>query len=179
MLSRLQLRKASAHFLTALVFISGSLLSSTAFSQFKIGYVNANLLLEKAPQAESAWTKLEQEFKPRDQSLQAKKQKLRDLENEVSQLKIGTSSTDRSALERQIRQEQRELKRLEEDFRDDFNARRNEELLALQALIQQVIKSIQQDEKYTLILNQDAVAAASEKADVTPLILRRLAEINQ
>lgn len=151
-------------------------LAATALGQSKIGFVNANVILEQAPQAVLALEKLEQEFASRDQELIAQREAITALDRQLNQLGI-TEADQRADLERQIRQAQRELARMEEDFRDDFNVRRNQELQTLQTLIQQVITSVRQDENFTIILNQDAVASASKEADITPLVLQRLADL--
>lgn len=153
-------------------------ISNVSTAQMKIGYVNANRLLEQAPQAQAAWSKLETEFASRDEELKSMRDAIRDMESELNDLGV-TEVDRRNELEREIRQAQRELARVEADFRDDFNNRRNQELQSLQSLIQQVIKSIQQDRDYSLILNQDAVAAASESVDITPQVLERLSEIEE
>lgn len=155
------------------------LLAAPAYSQSKIGFVNANIILEQAPQAVQALKKLEQEFAARDQELISRREDIQAIESDLAQLSMTESSDKRAEMERSIRQKQRELARMEEDFRDDFNVRRNQELQTLQMLIQQVITEVRQDENFTLILNQDAIASASKEADITPLVLQKLAELSE
>lgn len=155
------------------------LLAAPAYSQSKIGFVNANIILEQAPQAVQALKKLEQEFATRDQELISLREDIQAIESDLAQLSMTESSDKRAEMERSIRQKQRELARMEEDFRDDFNVRRNQELQTLQMLIQQVITEVRQDENFTLILNQDAIASASKEADITPLVLQKLAELSE
>lgn len=155
------------------------LLMAPAYSQSKIGFVNANIILEQAPQAVQALKKLEQEFAARDQELISRREEIQVIESDLAQLSMTESSDKRAEMERSIRQKQRELARMEEDFRDDFNVRRNQELQTLQMLIQQVITEVRQDENFTLIFNQDAIASASKEADITPLVLQKLAELSE
>lgn len=155
------------------------LLAAPAYSQSKIGFVNANIILEQAPQAVQALKKLEEEFATRDEELISLREEIQTIESALAQLSMTESSDKRAEMERGIRQKQRELARLEEDFRDDFNVRRNQELQTLQMLIQQVITEVRQDEAFTLILNQDAIASASKEADITPLVLQKLADLSE
>lgn len=157
-------------FLLLLPFIS----NGYAQSALKIGFVNASIILEKAPQAEDARQRLEQEFEPRDQALVDTNKLVRELENQLADQGIDLPDNDRRKLEREIRNQKRDLKRMEEEFREDFNLRRNEELGKLQRLVYEAIVSLAKAESFDLIVNQDSVIFASERVDITEKVLQRL-----
>ena len=140
----------------------------------KIGFVNASIILEKAPQAEEARKRLEQEFEPRDQALVDANKLVRELEDRLAEEASDMGDNERRKLEREVRNQKRDLKRMEEEFKEDFNLRRNEELGKLQRLVYEAIASLAKAEEFDLIINQDSVIFASERVDVTEKVLQRL-----
>lgn len=146
-----------------------------AAAEIKIGVVNPAALLEKSPQAEAARKRLEREFAPRDRELVRKQKALRKLEERLARDGAVMSEAERRKLERQIRIQRREIKRAQDEFREDFNIRRNEEFGRLQRRVYQAIVGLAKEEKYDLILG-DGVIYAGERVDITGKVLRRLQE---
>ncbi|MBS0601020.1 MAG: OmpH family outer membrane protein, partial [Proteobacteria bacterium] len=70
------------------------------------------------------------------------------------------------------------VKRAQDEFREDFNIRRNEEMAKLQKLIQDAITALAQEERYDLVLNDGAVIFASEAVDITDKVLKRLSAVH-
>ena len=70
------------------------------------------------------------------------------------------------------------MKRAQDEFREDFNIRRNEEMAKLQKLIQDAITALAQEERYDLVLNDGAVIFASEAVDITDKVLKRLSAVH-
>ena len=160
-----------------LCLLLGGLLLQLAVAQaveLKIGFVNAAKILDKAPQAELARTRLEKEFAPRDKSLVDAQRSLRSLEEKLARDSAVMGDSERRNLERDIIAQQRELKRSQDEFREDFNIRRNEELGSLQRQVYEAIVSLAKEEQFDLIVNDGAVIYASEQVDITDQVLRRL-----
>ncbi len=153
----------------------GGCLAWAAWAQagVKIGFVNAEKVLEKAPQVEAARKRLEREFRPRDQELVAMQKEIKRLEEKLARDRDVMSEAQREKLERKIRAKRRELKRAQDEFREDFNIRRNEEFDKLQRQIHKAIIDLAKDEKFDLILG-DGVIYASPKVDITDKVLKRL-----
>lgn len=150
-------------------------LAQTLDGDLKIGVVNAARLLDEAPQAERARKRLEEEFQPRDRAVLQAQRRVRDLEDQLmTDRPLELTETARVDLERELRDRRRELRRSEDELREDFNIRRNEELHRLQQLIYEAIVSLARDQRFDLILNQDAVIFAGERVDITNEVLRRL-----
>lgn len=158
----------------AFVLVAGLLVAFSAQAQLKIGFVNAAQILDQAPQAEAARTRLEQEFAPRDQGLVDAQRALRGLEERLARDGAVMSDADRRNLERDIIAQQRELNRSQLEFREDFNIRRNEELGKLQKRVYDIIVQLAQEQRFDLIINDGAVIYASEQVDITDQVLQRL-----
>ncbi len=144
-----------------------------AQAEIKIGFVNAEKLLQDAPQADAARTRLEQEFAPRDKKLAALQKQARTLEEKLARDGATMSDAERTKLEREARDLKRDLKREQEEFRDDFNIRRNEELGKLQQQVFEAIRTLAKSEQYDLILSE-GVIAASKEVDITGKVLELL-----
>lgn len=142
-------------------------------ADLKIGYVNAVKVIEEAPQGESAKKKLEAEFGPRDKKLVAMQAKIKQLEDELEKNGLLLKDSDRRAKEHEIVMLKRDQRRATQEFREDYNLRRNEELAALQKLVQKTIVEIAQQENFDLILHEGTVYA-SKRVDLTEKVLKKL-----
>lgn len=141
--------------------------------ELRVGFVNAAQLLEKAPQADAARANLEKEFSPRDKRLVAEQKELRLMEEKLNRDGAVMSDSERNKLERDILAGKRDLKRARDEFREDLNIRRNEELAKLQKLIVDSIRALAKEGEYDLVLT-DGVLYASDKIDITALVLEKL-----
>lgn len=152
-----------------LIFLGGSAVAA----DLKIGFVNVARLLEKAPQAEKAKKDLEREFKPRDSKLMNEQKAIKSMEEKMAKDEAVMSESERQKLERDILNRKRDAKRIQDEFREDFNLRRNEELGKLQKSIFEAIQVLAKEDNYDLLLT-DGVVFAKESIDVTGKIEQKL-----
>lgn len=138
-------------------------------AELRIGYVNVARVLEEAPQGVAALKKLESEFRPRDRELVALQSRIQQLEENLQK----SSGTELRQRERELLTLKREFKRSTQEFREDHNQRRNEELSALQQTVHKAIVEVAKQEKYDLILHEGTLYA-SEAVDITDRILKKL-----
>jgi len=147
---------------------------SAMAAELRIGFVNTAKVIDEAPQGISALKKLETEFGPRDKELVALQGKIRGLEDDLRRNASNTlKEPDRRNREREILALKRELKRATQEFREDYNMRRNEELAALQQVVRKAVTEIARQEKYDLVLHEGAIFA-SETVDITEKVLKKL-----
>ena len=142
----------------------------------RIGIVNTASLLKQAPQAEAARKKLESEFAPRDVKIVKQQKLIKTLEGKLSKDAAIMSEAARKKQERDIVAKIRDVKRSREEFTEDFNFRRNEEIGKLQKLVSETILTLAKENKYDIILNE-SVIYASEQVDITVKVLERLREL--
>ncbi|HED12815.1 MAG TPA: OmpH family outer membrane protein [Gammaproteobacteria bacterium] len=138
----------------------------------KIGYVNAPKLIDKAPQKAAALKKLEAEFGPRDKELRAMRDDIKRLETDLGKNSLILGDSQRLQKENKIRALQRKLRRMNQEFKDDFNLRKNEELAKLQKTITAAIVKISIEEKYDLVLQN--VVYVNPSLDITQKVLDKL-----
>jgi outer membrane protein len=161
-----------------LVAILGAALLTTANAaaiDFKIGFVNTERLFREAAPAKRAQQKLEKEFAARDAEIQKLAKQVRDLQTVLDRDGATMSEADRRNKERDLANGSRDLQRLQREFREDLNLRRNEELASLQERANKVIQQIAEAEKFDLIL-QDPVVFASQRIDITDKVIKALAD---
>ena len=141
-------------------------------AELKIGYVNAVKVIEEAPQGEAALKKLEAEFAPRDKQIIEMQNRLKQLEQDLEKNALVLKENEHRSKEFEIATLKRDLRRATQEFREDYNLRRNEELAALQKIVQKTIAEIAKQENYDLIL--ESAVYAGPKVDVTDKILKKL-----
>jgi outer membrane protein len=80
---------------------------------------------------------------------------------------------NRSDLEKKILNRKREYNRQQDELREDFNIRRNEELGKLQKKVHEIIVVVAKAESYDLVVTQP-VLYASERIDLTARVLQEM-----
>ena len=150
-------------------------LSSKSNNSLRIGYINANVLINEAPQGKIAYALLEEEFAERKAELEAMEMNLKQIAND---LEVEEDSDERTKLEKNLRSGNREFERGKLDYEEDFNYRRNEELTKLQNFISEVILKLAKDAEFDLIV-QEPVVWASDEIDITDEILNILDELRK
>ena len=162
----------SGFFMTGLLAVL-SLYCGTVLAEAKIGFVDTVKLMEAAPQAKSAQSKIESEFAPREKELVALQREIKKLEDNLTREGAVMSESERTKLERKILAKRRDMKRTQDEFRDDLNIRRNEVLAKLQKDMYSAVVSLAKEEKFDLILSQ-GVVYSSDKIDITDSVLKKL-----
>jgi len=166
-------------FLLKIVFLGVALLTSAVVysaqhgSAYKIGFVNTATVLKEAPQAQRVEERLRTEFEPRNQQLKQKKSELIMLESNLKSSGKDMTVSARRKLEREIRLKLSQLKFEQQEFREDQNLRRNEEIRVLQKVIARVLERLGDDEKFDLILTE-GVSYVSGVIDITPKVVDML-----
>ena len=151
------------------------MLSSHALAEagLKIGAVQILKVLEQSPQYKSAGQALDKEFEPRSKKLIAEQKTIKNLEDKLSKDRAIMSEGEISKMERDILNKRRDLKRSQDEFREDINFRRNEELTKIQKLVFEAVQKVSKDNGYDVVLSE-GVVYASEKADMTQLVIDAL-----
>lgn len=142
-------------------------------ADLKIGFVDAERINRESAPAERATKKLEKEFAPREQDLRKMEQQIKLIQGQLEKDGLTMSESDRRSKEQELGRQTREFQRLQREFREDLNLRRNEELSALFERANKVIKQIAESEKYDLII-QEAVYR-STRIDITEKVIKALA----
>ena len=141
--------------------------------QIRIGVVNIQALMEQAPQTKAAMDELQEEFAPRQREFVAKQKEFEDLQAKAQKDFAVMGETERNNAEKNLRDLQREVTRLQNEFREDLNLRQNEELGQLQRSLLQQVQAYAKKEGYDLIVG-DGVLYASAAVNITTNVLQAI-----
>ena len=143
-------------------------------ADLKIGFIDAERINRESAPAERASKQLEKEFAPREQELKRRESQIKSLQAELEKDAVTMSESDRRAKEQELAKMSLDFQRMQREFREDLNLRRNQELSALFERANRVIRQIAEAEKFDLIV-QEAVYR-SPRIDITDRVLKALAE---
>ena len=141
----------------------------------KLGVVNIAYVLKHAPQAAAARKRLEADFAPRESKIVKSEKHLKAQSEKLAKDGTIMSPAGKKQLERKILSLKRDIKRAKEEFTEDLNIRRNEELNKLQKVVNVAIGTLAEEEKYDVIFG-DNVMYANKRSDITKKVLAQLAK---
>ena len=161
--------------------ISGLVLSALALlaplgaahAELKIAVVNVPKLLEEAPQAKASMQALQDEFAPRQRSIVAEQKDLKTKDEKLQRDGAVMAENERRNAEKDLRDGQREMARKQNEYVEDLNLRRNEELGKLQRSLLQEVQTFARAAGYDLVLG-DGVLYVNESMDITAQVLAAL-----
>lgn len=156
--------------LLSLFFVS---LAAVAQSDYKIGFVNTGKVLKQAPQALAVEQRLKEAFLQREKVLKEKQQALYILEAKIKNEASTLPAADKRKLEREFRLKVSQLKFEQQEFKEDQNLKRNEEIRILQSTIAKVLLKIGDEQRFDLILTE-GVTYVSDKIEITDLVVDAL-----
>lgn len=168
--------------LSARLIIGGSVLAagmvvlapwSVAQAETKIAVVNVPRLLEEAPQAKAAMQALQDEFAPRQREVVQQQKDLKAKEEKLQRDGAVMAENERRNAEKDLRDGQRELARKQNEYVEDLNLRRNEELGKLQRSLLQEVQAFARTSSYDLIVGE-GVLYVNESMDITAQVLSAL-----
>src|SRR3954470_22505075 len=122
-------RRSARCILAAVLLLSAA--TATALD-YKIGFVNTERLFREAAPAKRAQQKLEKEFSTRDAEQQKLSKQVRDLQSLLDRDGATMGEAERRNKERDLANQMRDLTRMQREYREDLNLRRNEELASVQ-----------------------------------------------
>ena len=149
----------------------GAFALPAAAQDLKIGVVSLPALIERAPQTKSAMDALQEEFAPRQREFEAKKKEFEDLQAKAQKDFAVMGETERRNAEKDLRDMQRELTRLQNEFQEDLNLRQNEEYGLLQRAMLKEVQDYAQQQGYDLIVG-DGVLYVTSAVNITDEVLR-------
>ena len=149
----------------------GALALPAAAQEIKIGVVSLQDIIARAPQTKSAMDALQEEFAPRQREFEAKKKEYDDLAEKTQKDLAVMGETERRNAEKDLRELQRELTRLQNEFQEDLNLRQNEEYGLLQRAMLKEVQDYAQQQGYDLIVG-DGVLYVNSAVNITDEVLR-------
>lgn len=154
--------------------LSAGVVAAASASDFRVGVVDTERILRESAPAIQAEKKIEKEFAARDQEIKKMSKQARDLQSYLEKDGLTLLDAEHRSKERELANLNVSLQRMQREFREDLNLRKNEELAQVLERANKAIKAIAESEKFDLIL-QEAVYR-NPKIDITEKVLKYLAE---
>jgi outer membrane protein len=140
---------------------------------FKIGVVDTERILRESVPAVQAEKKIEKEFEQRDLEMKKVAKQAKEIQSYFEKEGLTPVDAEHRTKERELANLNVNLQRMQREFREDLNLRKNEELALVLARANKAIKAIAESEKFDLVL-QEAVYR-NPKIDITDRVLQYLA----
>jgi len=150
------------------------LASTAAAADLKIGFIDQERITRESAPAERASKQLEKEFAPRAQELQRRESQIKALQGQIEKDALTMGEGERRAKEQELGRLSLDFQRMQREYREDLNLRRNQELGALFERANRIIRQIAEAEKFDIIF-QEAVYR-NPKIDITDKVLKALAD---
>ncbi len=150
------------------------LASTAAAAELKIGFIDQERITRESAPAERASKQLEKEFAPRAQELQRRESQIKALQGQIEKDALTMGEGERRAKEQELGRLSLDFQRMQREYREDLNLRRNQELGALFERANRIIRQIAEAEKFDIIF-QEAVYR-NPKIDITDKVLKALAD---
>jgi len=157
--------------LAAVALLAGAVPAAQA--QLKIGVVSVPQLIEESPQAKGAMQALQDEFMPRRREIENQQKELKAREDKLTRDSAVMSEGERSKAEKDLRDGQRDMQRRQNEYVEDLNVRRNEELGKLQRTLLQEVQTYAKAQGFDLVVG-DGVLYAKDNLNITPAVLSNL-----
>lgn len=142
-------------------------------SDFRIGVVDTERILRESTPAVQAEKKIEKEFEQRDLEMKKVAKQAKEIQMYFDKEGLTPVDAEHRSKERELANLNVNLQRMQREFREDLNLRKNEELALVLARANKAIKAIAEQEKFDLVL-QEAVYR-NPKIDITDKVLQFLA----
>lgn len=155
--------------LLALLLGSGS----AQAEDLKVGVVDTERVLRESVPAMNAEKKIEKEFSGRDLEIKKLVKQAKELQAMLEKEGVVMSDAEHRNKERELTAMNVDLQRMQREFREDLNLRKNEELAIVLEHANKTIQAIADAEKYDLILQE--VVYRNPKIDITDRVIKQLA----
>ena len=138
----------------------------------KVGFVSTERVFAESAPAIRSQKNLQKEFSAREEEIKKVAEDAKSLQTKLEKESLTMSDASRQKAEAELGKLSRELQRLQREFREELNLRKNQEMKLVLEMANKVIFEIAEKEKYDLIL-QEAVYR-SPRLDITDKVIEAL-----
>lgn len=133
----------------------------------KVGVVDVQQVLKSSPRVSADKTKLQAQFKPQYEKIQAAQKSLEAMVDNLHKNGSTMQAKDRTALQASIQKSQESLMKQQQGFQSTFMAARSKDMQDLLGELQNVMKTIAQKNQINVILPKSGVVYSDSNLDMT------------
>lgn len=128
--------------------------AGSVYADTKVGFVNADKLLENSPQGKLVAKDLENEFSGRQRELLALRDEAVALQQSISKNSLLLTDDEKTEKSQKLVELERRFQREQRELNEDINLRRNEELSKLQKIISEAVIKVAEEQDYDIVFQQ-------------------------
>lgn len=140
----------------------------------RIAVVDFRQIMQQSEDAKKAVEKLKKEFQDRENKIREAEAAIEKKQAKLKRDAAVMPAADQKKLEADILADQREVRRMEEDYQQDLTAAQDQALQQLLVEINKAIAKVAQKGQYDIVLEKNRVPYVSSKLDVTEQIIKEL-----
>ena len=140
----------------------------------KVGVLDFGRLMRESPQFKVLADSLRAEATAKERELQTQAGSLKAKADKLQKDRATMSPEQVTRAERELRDGERDLARKEQEFKEDFNARQNEEMGKLQQALVVEARAYADGQNFDLVVTEGNVIYATSALDITPGVLQAL-----
>ncbi len=144
-------------------------------AEAKIGVIDMRAVVTNSPHAKAAMEKLKNEFKAREEKIMAQEKSLKEKSEKLQRNSAVMSEAEKAKLEKDVMAGQRDLQRMQAEYREDAAMRQQEEMKKVIDKVTAAIDDIAKKDKYDLIFVREAAPYASKQMDITEKVIKATA----
>jgi outer membrane protein len=173
------MKKVSALLSSLLLIVSAQVFAATPpaatttdTSTPKIAVVNVQQVLMQSSKVAEVNTKLQNQFKPRQEKLTAQQKTLQDELDKYGKDSPSMAAKDRDTTEKKIADDKAAFLKDAGAFQKEVNAEQNKAMQSILGQLSGIISDLAKKSNYTLVLDSQAVVYASDAADITKQVAK-------
>ncbi len=161
-------------FLSSILLVAASqaYAADTAAQANKVAVVNVQQVLLQSPRVAKVNTKLQDQFKPRQEKLTAQQKSLQEELDKFNKESATMSQKDRDATDKKIADEKAMFLKDAGAFQKQVSEEQNKAMQTILAQLNKIISEMAKKNDYSLVLDSQAVVYASDATDITKLVAK-------
>jgi outer membrane protein len=167
--------KRALAFLSSILLIAGTqafAADDAKTTSLKIAVVNVQQVLAQSTKVAEANTKLQDQFKPRQEKLTAQQKSLQDELDKFGKESATMSQKDRDSTEKKIADDKASFLKDAGAFQKEVNAEQNKAMQTILNQLSGIISDLAKKNSYSLVLDAQAVVYTSDAADITKQVAK-------
>jgi outer membrane protein len=141
--------------------------SAYAADTSKVAVVNVQQVLLQSTKVAEINTKLQDQFKPRQEKLSAKQKALQDQIDKFAKESATMSQKDRDNTEKQVNEDKANFLKEAGNFQKEVSQEQNKSMQSVIAQLNGIISDLAKKSSYSLVLDSQAVIYTSDATDIT------------
>ena len=163
------------HFFSILFLSAGILgFSTVANAQQKIGYINADEIVQLMPEALTVQTQLDEYQKSLYQFAQEKQASLNDAVAKFYKDSSGMSASMKEVKRTELQKQYQDMSGEDQKIQSQFEQKRQELSIPIQKKLQAAIEDVAKENGYTYVVTREALIIVPPTGDLAPLVRKKL-----